>query len=85
MTPLNESGRAVKLAVFSAVEVAFLREMNVDRGIDGNKFLQVSHAAEAQQRPKIAVSRSLCYVGCRAVYRLLRNSNVALRSQRLVK
>ena len=47
MTPLNESGSAVKLAVFSAVEVAFLLEMIVDRGMDGDGFLKVSHAAEA--------------------------------------
>jgi len=47
MTPPNESGSAVKLAVFSAVEVAFLLEMIVDRGMDGDGFLKVSHAAEA--------------------------------------
>ena len=51
MTPLNESGSAVKLAVFSAVEVAFLLKMIVDRGMDRDEFLQVSHAAEAQHRP----------------------------------
>ena len=50
MTPFNESGSAVKLAVFSAVEVAFLLEMIVDRGMDRDEFLQVSHAAGAQHR-----------------------------------
>ena len=46
MTPVNESGSAVRLAVFSAAEVAFLLEMIVDRGMDGDEFLQVSHAAK---------------------------------------
>jgi hypothetical protein len=98
--PPNESGSAVKLAVFSAVEVAFLLEMIVDRGMDGDEFLQVSHAAEAQHRPLFFVgladvnSRLDCLASgqcpvfrrCqRAVIVLLRNFNVALRSRRLVK
>ena len=51
VTPLSESGNAVKLEVFSAVEVAFLVEMIVDRRVDGDGFLQCSRSSEAQHRP----------------------------------
>ena len=52
-----------KLAVFSVVEVAFLLKMIVDRGMDREEFLQVSHAAEAQHRPLFFVG--LAYVNSR--------------------
>ena len=51
LTPLSESGSAVKLEVFSAVEVAFLVEMIVDRRVDGDEFLQGSHAPKADHCP----------------------------------
>ena len=44
LAPLSESVSAVKLEVFSAVEVAFLIEMVVNGGMDGGEFLQASHA-----------------------------------------
>ena len=50
LTPLSESGSAFKLEVFSAVELAFLVEMIVDRRVDGDEFLQCSHAPEADHR-----------------------------------
>ena len=51
LTPLSESGSAVKLEFFSAVEVAFLVEMIVDRRVDGDEFLQGSHAPKADHCP----------------------------------
>ena len=48
LAPLSESGSAVKLEVFSAVEVAFLVEMIVDRRVDGNEFLRCSRSSEAE-------------------------------------
>ena len=51
VTPLSESGSAVKLEVFSAVKVAFLIEMIVDRRVDGDEFLQCLRSSEAQHRP----------------------------------
>ena len=38
--PLGESGVAVQLEIGPAVEVTFLIEMIVDRGVDGREFLQ---------------------------------------------
>ena len=49
--PLGKSGGAVKLEVFSAVEVAFLVEMIVDRRVGGDEFLQGSHAPKADHYP----------------------------------
>ena len=48
LAPLSESSGAVQLEVCSAVEVAFLVEMIVDRRVDGNEFLQCSRSSEAQ-------------------------------------
>ena len=39
LTPLSESSSAVKLEVFSAVEVAFRVEMIVDRRVDEDESL----------------------------------------------
>jgi hypothetical protein len=44
--PLSESGGTVKLEIVTAVERAFLIEMVVDGGMNGDDFLQTSHAAE---------------------------------------
>jgi hypothetical protein len=48
LAPLSESRSAVKLEVFSAVEVAFLVEMIVDRRVDRDEFLQCSRSSEPQ-------------------------------------
>jgi hypothetical protein len=51
LTRLSESGGAVKLEVFSAVEVAFLVEMVVNGGVNCDEFLQTSRSSEAQLCP----------------------------------
>lgn len=51
LTPLGESKGAVELAIATSVEMALLVEMVVDTGVDGDEFLQTSHAPEAQHRP----------------------------------
>jgi hypothetical protein len=58
LTPLSEGSSAIKLEVFSAVEVAFLIEMIVDRRVDGDEFPQCSRSSEAQHRP-LSSSKSL--------------------------
>ena len=59
LTPLSESGSAVKLEVFSAVKVAFLVEMIVDRRVDGDKFLQGSHAPKADHHAAQKLNHSM--------------------------
>ena len=51
LTPLSESGSAVKLEVFSAVEMALRVEMVVNGSMDSNEFLQGSHAPKADHCP----------------------------------
>jgi hypothetical protein len=46
LAPLSESGSTVKLEIVPAVERALLIEMVVDGGMNGDEFLQTSHAAE---------------------------------------
>jgi hypothetical protein len=48
LTPLGKSGGAVQLKIVSAVEVAFVVEVSMDRGMDGGEFLQTSHPPEAE-------------------------------------
>ncbi len=50
MTPLGEGGGAVELEVVPAVEVAFVVEVIMDRGMDGGEFLQASHSAKPLHR-----------------------------------
>jgi hypothetical protein len=44
-------GGAGELKIGSAVKVAFLVEMFVDRDVDGNKFLQTFHTPEPKHCP----------------------------------
>jgi hypothetical protein len=46
LAPLSESGGTVQLQIVPAVERALLIEMIVDGGMNGDEFLQTSHAAE---------------------------------------
>ncbi len=39
LTPFSERGRAVLLEDIAAIEVAFVIEMIVDRGVDGGELL----------------------------------------------
>ena len=50
-TPLGESGGAVELEIGPAVEMAFLVEVVMDRGVDGDEFLQTSHAPKSMHGP----------------------------------
>ena len=51
LTPLSQSGRAVLLEDISAVEVAVLIEVIVDRGVNGSKLLQGLYVPEFRHRP----------------------------------
>jgi hypothetical protein len=51
LTPFSESGGSVELESGARVKVAFLVEMIVDRGVDGDEFLQTSHSAEPKHCP----------------------------------
>ena len=50
LTPLGYSGSAVQLEMDPAVEMAFLVEMVVYRGVDSDEFLQNSHTPESNHR-----------------------------------
>ena len=50
LTPLGKSGGAVQLEIVSAVEVALVVEVIMDRGVNGGKFLQASHAPKTLHR-----------------------------------
>ncbi|GEM_PF-5461637 len=46
--PLGECSGAVDLEIWSGVEDALRVEIIVDRGVNGDEFLQTSHLSEAQ-------------------------------------
>ena len=48
--PLGESGSAGSLEVRTAGETALMVEVIVDRGMDGDEFLQTSHLPETKHR-----------------------------------
>ncbi len=51
LPPLGQGGRAVLLEDVAAIEVAFVIEMIVDRGVDGGEFLQGLYVPELRHRP----------------------------------
>ena len=51
LPPLGQGGRAVLLEDVAAIEVAFVIEMIVDRGVDGGEFLQGLDVPELCHRP----------------------------------
>lgn len=51
LTPLGESCGAGQLEIGPAVEMLFLVEMVVYGRMDGDEFLQTSHASETLHRP----------------------------------
>ena len=53
----------VKFEVVSAVEVAFLVEMIVDRRVEGDEFLQCSHSSEAQHGALSSSKRQVRILG----------------------
>jgi hypothetical protein len=50
LTPLSESGGAAQFEICLGSEAALHVKEVVDRGMDGEKFLQTSHAPEPQHR-----------------------------------
>ena len=73
MPPFGKSGGSVELEIGPAVEVAFLIEMVVDRGLDGNEFLQTSHTPETEHCSLSSSKREvriLCPVIFPAAHRL---------------
>ncbi len=51
LTPLGQRGRAVLLECLAGMEVAFVIEMVVDRGVDRSKLLQGLDVSEFGHRP----------------------------------
>ena len=51
LAPLGESGGSVVLEIVSAAARALLVEMVADEGMDGDEFLQSSHAMEPLHGP----------------------------------
>jgi len=49
--PLVQRGAAIGLEVMAALEVMFLIEVVVDRGVDGGKLLQGLYVPEPRHRP----------------------------------
>ena len=52
LMPLIQSSGAVELEIASRIEMSFLVEMIMDGGVDGDEFLQTSHAPGAEHRPQ---------------------------------
>ena len=51
LTPLGQRGGAVLLECFAGIEVAFVVEMVLDRGVDGGELLQGLDVSEFRHRP----------------------------------
>ena len=60
LTPFGQGGGAVLLECVAAVEVTVLIEMNLDRGVDGGKFLEGLHVPELCHRPLPSSERLMC-------------------------
>jgi len=59
LAPLSESGGAVLLEIGPAVEMTFLVEIVVDRGVDGDELLQTSRSPEARHHPLSSSKRQV--------------------------